>query len=282
MRNVATFAPALALGLVVLGGCVNQKKYDDLSGMQQTNAARLEEVNQENRTLQASVERKQIRIDELEAEVRQLRAIRDDLGGQIEGVKGRQQAIQDALGNIRFAALDPDTDRALTALAAQYPDIIKYIPEKGMLQLVSDLTFDSGSDVVKPNARSGLERVAQILNSPAASAYDLRIVGHTDNQPISNPATQRRYGTNRHLSAYRAISVEEALRGGGISPSRMEIAGWGEFRPVVANNSRGGTAQNRRVEIYIVPNTGSSAALAPAAAEPPPQQPSRPAEMPFK
>ncbi len=281
MKNVSRLVPALALGIVVLGGCVDQKKYDNLSGMQQTNAARLEEANQENKTLQASVERKQVRIDELEAEVRQLRAIRDALGGEIEGVKGRQQAIQDALGNIRFSALDPETDRALTALAAQYPDLIKYVPEKGMLQFLSDLTFDSGSDVVKPTARTGLERVAQILNGPAAGAYDLRIVGHTDNQPITNPATQRRYGTNRHLSAYRAIAVEEALRGGGVSPGRMEIAGWGEFRPAVQNNARGGTGQNRRVEIYIVPNTGSSAE--PGAAAPESQQlPSRPAEMPYK
>jgi outer membrane protein OmpA-like peptidoglycan-associated protein len=40
----------------------------------------------------------------------------------------------------------------------------------------------------------------------------------------------------------------------GIEPTRISERGFGEFRPVVPNApGKKGNAQNRRVEIYIVP-----------------------------
>lgn len=254
----------LALSLVgsVLGGCVDQKKYDSLAGTAQTSASRVEALNQDARTLQGMVEVKQQRIDQLEGEVRQLRAINDDLTGQISGIRGRQQALVDELGNIRLTMLDPETDRALQALAAQYPDLIKYDASRGMLQFMADLTFDSGSNQVKPQAREGLTRLGQILGQSSAINYDVRLVGHTDNQPLG--ASRGKWGTNRYLSVARSIAVEEVLRGAGIPGGRLETSGWGEHRPAVPNNSRGGTAQNRRVEIFIVGSTGSSGMSEPA------------------
>ena len=57
-----------------------------------------------------------------------------------------------------------------------------------------------------------------------------------------------------HLSAHRAISVRDALVGDGVSANRMQIAGYGEFRPIVPNGPNGAAA-NRRVEIYLTPLT---------------------------
>ena len=255
MNRSLVVALILVTSALGLGGCVAQDKYDALSDTNSTSAARVEALNQENQTLSGSLDVKQRRIDELEGEVRQLRSINDDLNGQIGGIRSKQQNLADQFGNIRLSMLDPETDAALQQLAAQYPDLIRYDPSRGLLQFVSDLTFDSGSDVVKPQARQSLERLAQILRGSSASAYDLRVVGHTDNVPLAR--SRDRFKTNRHLSCYRAISVENVLREAGITPARVETSGWGEFRPVVSNNPRGGTKENRRVEIYIVPGTGS-------------------------
>lgn len=241
---------------LLMGGCVDQKKYDALGRTNQTSGARVASLNQDVGTLQASLDVKQGRIDELEGEVRQLRSINDDLNGRISGITGRQQALVDEFGKIRLTMLDPETDQALQALAAQFPDLIKYDPARGMLQFMADLTFDSGSDQVKPQAREGLSRLAQILGGSAASAYDIRLVGHTDSQPLGR--TKGKWGTNRHLSVARSIAVEEIIRGAGIPGARMETSGWGEYRPIAANSASGATAANRRVEIYIVPGTGSS------------------------
>lgn len=257
-----TFAPLVAVAFaslsLALGGCVDQKKYDSLADTAQTSGARVEGLSQDVRTLQQGIEVKQRRIDELEGEVRQLQAINGDLNNQIGGIRSKQQALVDEFGNIRLTMLDPETDRALQALAAQYPDLIKYDAARGMLQFMADLTFDSGSDQVKPKAREGLARLGQILTGSSASAYDIRLVGHTDSQPLGK--SRAKWGTNRHLSVARSIAVEEVLRGSGLPGSRMETSGWGEYRPMVANAANGNTAQNRRVEVYIVPGTGTGIA----------------------
>jgi len=282
MKKTLCVVGLVTLSGLALGGCASTER-DRLEQINQTSAARIEQLNQENQALQLALQRKDGRIAELEGEVGGLQGVRTDLQRQIGDVRSQQASIADQLGNLRFAALDPETDRALMQLAAQHSDIIRYDPSRGMLQFTSDLTFDSGSDVVRPAARDSLQALARILNASSATGYDLRIVGHTDNQPISSPATRQKYGTNRHLSAYRAIAVEEVLRQAGMAPTRLEIAGWGEYRPTIPNRARGGTPENRRVEIFVVPGQAPSGGFesAPAPTEPAAQPSSRP-EMPMK
>ena len=78
------------------------------------------------------------------------------------------------------------------------------------------------------------------------------MVGHTDNMPISKPDTRAKHPTNMHLSTHRAISVRDALVADGITANRVQVAGYGEFRPVAENGTRG-SATNRRVEIFLTP-----------------------------
>lgn len=256
MNSITRIVCTLGALALALGGCVAQDKYDTLADTNQTSAARLEQLNQENKQLASGMDAKQRRIDELEGETRQLRSVNDDLNGQIGGVRGKMNQLVDEFGNIKFTMLDPATDQALVALAAQYPDLIKYDSARGLVQFMSDLTFDSGSDVVKSQAQTGLQRLAQILQGSSASNYDVRIVGHTDNVPVSR--TSGKWGDNRGLGFFRARAVENTLRGSGVPGYRMETSSWGEHRPSVTNNDRGGTVQNRRVEIYIVPSSGGS------------------------
>ena len=110
-----------------------------------------------------------------------------------------------------------------------------------------------------------------MLTSNEAQGYDVVVVGHTDSQRISS-GTAQRHPTNMHLSAHRAISVRKVLGDRGVAWERIQAAGWGEHRPAVPNNANGGTAENRRVEIYLVPSTfrgpSGSAAPAPTANQP--------------
>lgn len=277
-RRLALVA-VVGLSALGLGGCVAQDKYDALSDTASTSGQRVGELNQENATLAGTIDVKQRRIDELEAEVRGLRSANDALNNDISGIRSRQQGLLDQFGNLKLSALDPETDAALAALAAQYPDLIEYDASRGLIRFKSDLLFDSGSDVVKPQARQSLQRLAQILSGSASMNYDLRVSGHTDN--VQPTRTANKWPTNRHLGAYRAISVINVLREGGVSAARMEAASWGEFRPAVANNPRGGTAQNRRVEIYVVPGTGSGIAeVAPGTATSSAPAPAQPVAQP--
>jgi len=128
--------------------------------------------------------------------------------------------------------------------------------DSGMLRFGSDFTFSSGQAQLKKSAEELIARVATILNSNEAANFEIVVVGHTDNiQPKSSAV---RYPTNWELSAARAVSVAKALAYNGTDPSRFQVAGFGEYRPLVANRE-GGTKENRRVEIYLQPMTDTSA-----------------------
>ncbi|HAC09936.1 MAG TPA: hypothetical protein DCG14_09815, partial [Phycisphaerales bacterium] len=103
-----------------------------------------------------------------------------------------------------------------------------------------------------PAAKQAIGTLAGILETKDALAFEIRVVGHTDNMPISRPETRAKHPTNMHLSTHRAISVRDALVKDGIAANRVQVAGYGEFRPVAENGKRG-SATNRRVEIFLTP-----------------------------
>ena len=109
--------------------------------------------------------------------------------------------------------------------------------------------FDSGSAAPKPATLPTLRQIASKLgNTP----YDLRIDGHTDNIPIHNAA----FDSNWELSTARATSiarlfVTERL----LAPERISAAGFAEYHPVAGNDSVEGRAENRRVDLTVLPRT---------------------------
>jgi hypothetical protein len=78
----------------------------------------------------------------------------------------------------------------------------------------------------------------------------VKVVGHTDNAPLVR--TKAKFGTNVMLSVYRSASLRNALVKDGVSARRFQVAGYGEFRPMVVNGAKG-AAENRRVELYLTP-----------------------------
>jgi chemotaxis protein MotB len=91
-----------------------------------------------------------------------------------------------------------------------------------------------------------------------ASEQPLRLEGHTDDLPIRN----EQFPSNWELSAARAIAVLRVLvEDAGISPTRICVAGYAEFRPLAPNASADGRSSNRRVDIVIL--SSSAAAMAP-------------------
>jgi chemotaxis protein MotB len=140
----------------------------------------------------------------------------------------------------------------LRELADANPEIFEYDEKRGMLRFKSDVTFDLGSAKLTSKADAVLGKVASILNTSEARDLEVRVVGHTDNVPIRKSSTAAQHPTNIHLSAHRSISVRDALASDGVDANRFMVAGYGEFRPIVANGARGNET-NRRVELYLVP-----------------------------
>ncbi len=263
------------LAVVIAGagltGCVSQGNYDKAETSARALEARNQELLQNNESLETMLRGKDQRISQLETEKNALQSRVGSLGTQLGQIDQSMTDLDSRLRDVRLGGLNPSTDRALRELTSRYPDLLSYDANRGMIRLGSDLTFDSGSDVVKPQAKAALSSLAQILNSSDAQAYDARVVGHTDSQPVTR--SRDRHPNNLYLSLHRSAAVVQALEGAGVSGSRLEACGWGEFRPAVPNNSSGGTPANRRVEIYIVASSATmgdvNAATAPAAAPTP-------------
>lgn len=274
-----------AAGLPLVG-C--NSKYNDLDAAYRASEARNQELDNENRQLRANIDMMSSRLSQADSAVGDASATNAQLRAELLRLREQFRQMEDRFKNLDFAQVNPETDSALRELASRYPDIIQYDSRRGMLRFASDLTFALGSADVTQGARDTLSQLATVLNSAGAATYDIQIVGHTDSVPISS-ATASRHPTNTHLSAHRAISVRDALATAGVARTRLQVAGWGEYRPAVPNNpGRQGTAQNRRVEIFLVPSTADMYQAAPtpapaSAAQPQRQaQPSRPAVDPIK
>jgi len=109
--------------------------------------------------------------------------------------------------------------------------------------------FDSGSATPKSATMGTLRQIAASLSR---APYDLRIEGHTDNIPIHNA----QFDSNWELSTARASSIARLLLNEKlIAPERLSAAGYAEFHPVAGNDTTEGRAENRRVDLVVLPRT---------------------------
>lgn len=107
--------------------------------------------------------------------------------------------------------------------------------------------FSSGNAETTAEIDDVLTRLAPTLKKLAES-HDVIIEGHTDNQPISNAY----FDSNWELSTSRATSVARLLIDKyGLPPNRLGAVGYGEFRPVVPNDTPENRAKNRRVVLFV-------------------------------
>ena len=256
MRRVA---PIAAIAVLWAGsGCVQQDKYNDTVLSNRTLKEQLVAAQRDRDTANANVA-------ELRGQLAQARAANSDLETQTIGLNadlGMQARKYDELltrvSQLEFGPLPLELEEALDHLAANYPDLLTFDASRGLLGFSSDFTFDLGSASLKPDAAGTIATLADILVAPEAAPFELRVIGHTDNVPVERPRTKQLHPTNVHLSVHRAISVRDELVAAGVEPARIQVAGYGQYRPIVPNGVKG-AAENRRVELLLVPIRTESA-----------------------
>lgn len=152
-----------------------------------------------------------------------------------------------AIGALGGAAIGNALDRQAEELrqSIQNDDIqITNTGDRLIVTMPQDILFAVDSAAVQPGLRADLGRVAQSLqNYPDTT---VQVVGHTDNTGSASH--------NQGLSERRANSVANVLIDNGVAPGRVRTFGRGEDQPVASNLTPEGRAQNRRVEIVILPN----------------------------
>ena len=116
----------------------------------------------------------------------------------------------------------------------------------------SEIFFESGSDFIQETGREKLYNIAVSLKEisekiPKKIDWILRIDGHTDKIPINN----ERFKSNWHLSSSRAINIVKFFIEQGIPPNKLVAAGFGEYSPLVLDESEQAYEKNRRIEIKL-------------------------------
>ncbi|WP_397608577.1 flagellar motor protein MotD [Silanimonas sp.] len=167
---------------------------------------------------------------------------------------------QQAQADIQLDAIQRQVERALGPMIMS--DQVTVTREGLWLEvnIRSDVLFASGSATLSTPARDAIDQLATVLRE---LPNELRVEGHTDNQPIASAL----YPSNWELSGARAASVIRLLEGRGVDPRRMAAIGFGDKRPVADNVTPAGRSTNRRVMLVILatsPGTPGDAAARPS------------------
>jgi chemotaxis protein MotB len=120
------------------------------------------------------------------------------------------------------------------------------------VEVRTDILFASGVATLSDKANPALDALATTLSK---YPNPIRVEGHTDNQPINT----KYYPSNWELSSARAASVVHRFARSGMSPSRLSVIGFGEYRPAQPNDTVAGRDANRRVVIVILAGEGAPA-----------------------
>jgi len=237
MKYISVVA-AGAMCVFILTGCAELKEL------------RIETSEQKGMILQLEKDY-QICLNELKQTKEKVSQAESDL--EIMGVDLRNKQIElekkDIAVRKQSEAFDQMSEAMKEELKAKQV-ALKELEGKLTLTMIEAILFDSGKADVKGAGVDALKKVAQVLKN--IKDQEIIVAGYTDNVKIGG-ILARTYPTNWELSAARAISVVKILAAEGVDPHILAAAGYGEYRPVANNETPEGRAENRRMEIILMP-----------------------------
>jgi chemotaxis protein MotB len=242
----------LLAAAATLGACVSQDTHqralDDLRA-----------AEEDSRAKDRSITALENERDKLLAEIEDLRDARESL----------QHELVDREQNLRkvgetYDALVKDLEAEVAAGELH----IEQLTEGMSFRLPQDVLFPAGSAELTAAGRKAVQDIAARIQGRDDR---VEVQGHTDDLAIKGALAQR-YPTNWELAGARAASVVRVLEEAGVDPKLLSAVSYGPNRPLTSNETAEGRAQNRRIEVRLVP-------LRPAAA-PPEAAPAREAQAP--
>jgi chemotaxis protein MotB len=124
--------------------------------------------------------------------------------------------------------------------------VIRITPEGFVISLRELGFFNSGQAQLLPGAGEKIEKIGRILSQ---NGLELRVEGHSDDQPIHNA----QFRSNWELSTARAMAVLLLLvDDAGFDPKKISVVGHAEYRPLADNATPEGRRVNRRVDLVVV------------------------------
>lgn len=214
----------------------------------------------------ATEERLQGEIADLSKKIAELEKTRDELNNQLEEARGTLQMYESQHGSLeeRLKATKLELEELREARAQtrkrleRFRDIankfasmveagklsVKIRDGKMVIELTSNVLFDTGKTEIKAEGKAALTELADVLKQ--IQNREFLVAGHTDDVG--------REAANWTLSTARAVEVVKFLQENGVDPTKLAAAGYGQFAPVASNDTPEGKALNRRIEVIMMPN----------------------------
>ncbi|PIE22088.1 MAG: hypothetical protein CSA62_14010 [Planctomycetota bacterium] len=225
MKVRQSTAVFFGLALLSLGSCASTVEYQRL---EQQNRNLQESIDDLNVYLKAA-EDKCSRLERKNKELSEVASSREELEAQ----KARLRKLIEEFGQLRPSA---------AGNLSKGVEVIRNDLGEGF-RIEGKLLFPSGRTELTAEGKKTLASLMPLLRE----RRQLRIVGHTDTDPIKHSD----WKSNLDLSSARAVAVAEELRKLGVAYEQMSVMGFGSARPASDAEPRD-KAKDRRVEIYLV------------------------------
>jgi outer membrane protein OmpA-like peptidoglycan-associated protein len=199
-----------------LSKTVQMKEAEEASKRAAESAASKQNLSDELETAQVLLAKTTSDLEQAQSEVKRLSTKNEKLTGQQQTF---EQTLTGALGQM---ATGSKTDR-------------------GYVVSLSGVAFQSGQSQLSTEAKYVLAKLSGMLL--VFPSMNMSVEGHTDSTGSDD--------VNRKLSQARAEAVSTFLSEMGVTKSRMTAAGFGPDNPIAPNDTSGGRAKNRRVDIIM-------------------------------
>jgi chemotaxis protein MotB len=288
---VTCFRLALvALAAAAATGCVPKKDYDQCvanassaraaaEARQKDDAARLQQLQEQLTAAESATQDRDARLNDLSTASHNLQAQLDEataINQQLRGELGRlgkdvdkilaergtlSKALDDAKTRLEELRKAQAAAEARTILFRDFQRRYKALIDAGQLRVESrrgrlvmnvtgDLLFEPGHAELRAAGKGVVMEIARGLGDTSTAHPRFLVTAHVDDEPLKS----KRFKSVWELTAARAVTIVEVLVSLGVSPASLTAAGAGSSDPTVANDSTAARAQNRRVEIALLPS----------------------------
>lgn len=159
---------------------------------------------------------------------------------QLPGSRHSELTIEEVQASLEQLEADlwPEIQSAKIELSEEPRGLVMSLSESAL--------FPPGEARLQPRSIPVMRKVGEALSRVPGQ---IRLEGHTDDTPIQT----RLYPSNWQLSTARATAVLKFLiHEKSIPLDRLSAAGYGEYRPLVPNDTPENRAKNRRVDVVIL------------------------------
>ena len=245
---------------------INNKK-TEIEALQQQNVEAMAELERQSSIYGARTVASQQKIDQLnqqrqaleqqrqrtEERFQELQLINKEKTGTISELENNLE-LERLAREARIAELAQTYDTLVASLEDEIHRgevTISKLKNRLTVNLAQKILFPSGSAGLSSEGQAVIAQVGEVLKD--VTDKTILVEGHSDNLKIRQ-TLQQKFPSNWELSAARAASVVRYLQNSvGITGEKLSIGAYGPYRPLADNATEEGRAQNRRIQIILVP-----------------------------